>query len=1085
ALMATTTYYLVVTDYCGVITTNEVTITVYDEFVASIAADQTICYNTVPEALTSTVSGGMGEYTYQWYEGETAIEGATAATYQPEALMATTTYYLVVTDYCGVITTNEVTITVYEDLAATAAADQTICYGTAPEPIVATATGGAGNYTYQWQVEGEDGFINIENASDATYQPETIYAATNYQCVVTDDCGTVTTNVVNITMYEEFLATAAADQVICYGTTPEPIVATATGGLGNYTYQWQIEGEDGFINIENASDATYQPETIYAETDYQCVVTDFCGTVTTNVVSITMYEDVVVTIAADQLICYFTAPEPLTSVVTGGAGNYTYQWQIEGEEGFMDIEGATDATYQPEALTGEAHYQLVVTDDCGTFTSNMVMITIIPLPTADAGDDQYVCEADDVQLDGYAENAGSVMWTTSGDGTFVDATLLDAVYMPGADDVDAGSVVLTLTAYAVEPCTDSDMDMVTIDFAPSVTANAGEDGTICEGDTYQTMGFTTAANSIMWSTAGDGSFDDPTSIAAVYTPGAADIAAGSVILTMGAEPIGPCTQWAYDDVEVTIVPNPTVNAGPDATICGTSTHVLSATATNYMTALWSTDGDGEFDNPASLTAEYTPGANDIANGGATLTLTITGYAPCYVELTDMVELTIIPLPEVFAGEDAFTCEGLAYTIADATAANASIMWTTDGTGTFDDPTLVNPTYTPSGVDLAMGVVTLTMTGTNGDPCNDEVMDSMELTVQNAPTINGGPNQDLCENDVADLYAIAENYLNVEWTTSGDGTFGDPSLLETAYTPGTNDIAGGEVVLTITAYGESVCGNVSDDVIVTIAMRPDVFAGEDTKVCEGESLELTEATADNFVSVLWTTAGDGTFDDATAVNPVYTPGDFDIMYGSVELTITAEAYAACGGTVDDAIVVSIDKAPEQPDMPMGDEHTCVYTVSSIYEVDAVTGANGYTWEISPEEAGTIEGAGAEATVTWNADFIGTCVIRVKAFNDCGESDWSDGIEVLHDECVGIDEGNDIHINIFPNPTTGVFTVTIEGLNEGVELSVMNYDGRLIHTETLENVSNYEHNFNLTQYPTGVYFLRLQGDNFLKVERIVVR
>jgi hypothetical protein len=51
--------------------------------------------------------------------------------------------------------------------------------------------------------------------------------------------------------------------------------------------------------------------------------------------------------------------------------------------------------------------------------------------------------------------------------------------------------------------------------------------------------------------------------------------------------------------------------------------------------------------------------------------------------------------------------------------------------------------------------------------------------------------------------------------------------------------------------------------------------------------------------------------------------------------------------------------------------------------------------------------------------------------------------------------------------------------------MNYDGRLIHTETLENVSNYEHNFNLTQYPTGVYFLRLQGDNLLKVERIVVR
>ncbi|MDD5508918.1 MAG: hypothetical protein PHD25_11460, partial [Bacteroidales bacterium] len=131
------------------------TIHVYELFEASIAADQTICYDAIPAALTSTVTGGAENYTYQWWiydeEPVEEIEGATEATYQPPALQETTSYVLQVFDDCGMIITDPVTITVYEELLSTIAADQVICYNTVPELLTSITTGGNGEYLYHWQ----------------------------------------------------------------------------------------------------------------------------------------------------------------------------------------------------------------------------------------------------------------------------------------------------------------------------------------------------------------------------------------------------------------------------------------------------------------------------------------------------------------------------------------------------------------------------------------------------------------------------------------------------------------------------------------------------------------------------------------------------------------------------------------------------------------------------------------------------------------------------------------------------------------------------------------------------------------------
>ena len=73
-----------------------------------------------------------------------------------------------------------------------------------------------------------------------------------------------------------------------------------------------------------------------------------------------------------------------------------------------------------------------------------------------------------------------------------------------------------------------------------------------------------------WSTSGDGTFSDATSATAVYTPGSADILAGTVTLTITTDdPTGPCDA-VTDTMVLTIDPAAIADAGADAAICSTT-----------------------------------------------------------------------------------------------------------------------------------------------------------------------------------------------------------------------------------------------------------------------------------------------------------------------------------------------------------------------------------------------------------------------------------------------------------------------------------------------------------------------------------
>lgn len=348
--------------------------------------------------------------------------------------------------------------------------------------------------------------------------------------------------------------------------------------------------------------------------------------------------------------------------------------------------------------------------------------------SANAGVDDEICEDNPYTLSGSAANAQSTLWETSGDGTFDNTGILSATYTPGPTDVINGSATLTLTAISFAPCGINGIDDMVLDIQALPTADAGVDTATCDGAAFTLDGIASGQDSVQWSTAGDGTFDDPTILNATYTPGTSDISNGSVILTLTSYAVLPCATNDVDNMTLSFQMLPTADAGEDAEICANETLTLSGTATDYASILWTSSGDGTFDDATLLNAVYTPGSNDISSGSVTLTLTANAAAPCTVDASDMMELSIQAQPTANAGSDITICEGLSHTLSGNATNQTSVNWSTSGDGSFDNPTLLNATYTPGAGDIANGSVILSLTAFAILPCGTSTIDNMLLSI---------------------------------------------------------------------------------------------------------------------------------------------------------------------------------------------------------------------------------------------------------------------------------------------------------------------------------------------------------------------
>ena len=374
--------------------------------------------------------------------------------------------------------------------------------------------------------------------------------------------------------------------------------------------------------------------------------------------------------------------------------------------------------------------------------NNTASTTVIAAPTAVAGANINTCSttgAVNITSGATATNYTSILWTSSGTGTFANSnSLTSCTYLPSAADIALGNVTLTLTANGNSPCTTA-TSTKTLTISPATTAVAGTAISFCSiyVSTNVCAGATaTNQTSAVWTSSGSGTFTNANSLTAcTYTPSSADIIAGSVILTLTATNAG-CS--ATSTKTLTITSPASANAGTVINLCnasGTVNITAGASATNYSSITWTSSGTGTFTNPNSLTTcTYTPSAADNLDGGVTLTLTAIGLSPCFNDVSTKA-LNILA-PTATAGDAISTCSTSSSVniTSGATATNyTTVTWTSNGTGTFTNAnSLTTCTYTPSVADITAGSVILTLTASSVG-CSDDISTKV-LTIYSTPTI---------------------------------------------------------------------------------------------------------------------------------------------------------------------------------------------------------------------------------------------------------------------------------------------------------------------------------------------------------------
>jgi len=349
-------------------------------------------------------------------------------------------------------------------------------------------------------------------------------------------------------------------------------------------------------------------------------------------------------------------------------------------------------------------------------------------------------------------------------------------------------------------------------------------------------------------------------------------------------------------------------AGNDTTVCLVNYFIpVSGFAENFYYTSWATTGNGFFIDQTELSTSYFPSTSEISNGLAKLYLVGICVEPVYYRAVDTVNVTIVKAPQCFAGVDASVCNNESFQL-DATAISYSeLFWSGSGDGTFDFTNVINPVYSHGDSDLNNGEVFLTLIANGKSPCTLSYENTLTLSVLKTPQVYAGNDTILCIGSDLQLEAIAFDYDEILWTSSGNGTFSDPFSITPVYYPGNIDVISGGATLEILTTPEMPCDVFANDELeLTIIRNPLAFAGINQTICEDQYVQCS-AVAEHFSTVQWTAlGGEGYFDNPNVLNPIYYPGQHEKNTGIVYFQLLVNAINPCTSQINASFQLKIIK-----------------------------------------------------------------------------------------------------------------------------------------------------------------------------------
>ncbi|MCU4155771.1 gliding motility-associated C-terminal domain-containing protein [Carboxylicivirga sp. A043] len=473
------TFTLTVEDENTCVNTATTTVTVFENPAVIANNSGPICVGG-DLTVSSTVTGGVGPYTYAWtHVPSGATYNTDAFTINNVTLAAAGEYQLIVTDanLCSAVMASTIVVVNDNPTVTVPLGPTTICEGE-PLTIAATAAGGSGTYTtYTWYRDGAE--IVGQTGSTLTIDPVAIGDIGAYTVIVTDNNGCVSAESLPavIIVIPFFKPTVTNDSPVCEGGDVQ--LSCSSGPYVSYSWT----GPNGFTS--NVEDPLITEITLADAGIYSLTVEDINGCFGTETTDVIVNANPTVTAGNTGPVCDGGSVD-ISATPTGGTAPYSYSWQKDGNP----LAYATDVfTINPVTLADAGVYSVVVTDDntCSSTVAATTTLVVNENPTVTVAYNAPVCNGATLTLTATPANGSGIynsyVWTKGGvviPGETASTLTIDPVTL--ADGGDYGvTVVDNLGCTSTE-----DVVTVTINALPSPTASSNTD--VCAGDQIELYG---------------------------------------------------------------------------------------------------------------------------------------------------------------------------------------------------------------------------------------------------------------------------------------------------------------------------------------------------------------------------------------------------------------------------------------------------------------------------------------------------------------------------------------------------------------------------------------------------------------------
>jgi uncharacterized protein YjdB len=1078
---ATTTYTVTGTNANGCQGTDQVTVTVNASPTVNAINNQTLCAGASATAVTFSGTAGA---TYAWVNsnlsiglsasGSGNIAGFTGSNATANPITGTIT---VTPSQAGCTGTPQTfTYTINPTPSPPTSSNQSICAG---QTATITASSMANWYTVP------TGGVSIGQAT--AYTPPALNSTTTYYMEgVTGPCVSPTRNAVTVTVNP--IPTVSGNTVLCPNTSSQltgsgtaaaanpwtssnTAIATVSNtglvtALSFGTSTITFTNNNGCtaittINVSNPTAPAFNPIAAVCAGG----VISLPGASTNNIqgtwtpaVNNTQTTTYTFTPAAGQ--CATTAQltvnvNPLPAINAGldqtvcqganvtlsGTGGSTYSWNNGVSNGVAFVPNAT-TTY---TVTG--------TNANGCANTDQVTVTVSPNPTLTGN--TVICPNTTSQLTANANPAASNAWTSSN-------TAIATVSNTGlVNALSFGTSTITFTNN--NGCTATTTINVSNPTAPAFNPIAA----VCAGGVISLPGAST------------------NNIQGTWTPAVNNTQTTTYTFTPAA---GQCATTAQ--LTVNVNPLPTINAGQDQTVCQGANVTLSGTGGS--TYSWN--------NGVSNGVAFVP--------NATTTYTVTGTNANGCANTDQVTVTVSPNPTLTgntvicpnttsqltananpAALNAWTSSNTAIaTISNTGLVNAlsfgtsTITFTNNNgctaTTTINVTNPIAPTFNPIAAICSGGNITLPVASTNNvqgtwspavnnsqtttytfTPSAGQCATTAQqtVTVNPNPSISGGGS--VCVGSTLQLTGSGTPAVNAPWV-SGTAAIGSVSNngVFTALSPGTSVLTymnsnGCSAITTVTVQGAVNALPQQVTACLSYLWNGQTYSQSGTY---SDTLQ-TVAGCDSIVTLNLTISNSitGPTTQQNACGPYTWNGQTYAQSG----TYTYNGTTANGCDSSATLVLTIDQAPSNAQVSLNQG---TFTVIA-------QNANAFAW-IDCATNTLIPG---ETSATFTPTLSGSYAAVVS--NACG----SDTTTCEPIEVQGISEMDSELISVYPNPSSGIFTVESK-VSIIQEVFVYSINGELIWS----NVHNaQEITIDLSDLARGTYLLRVSANQQATIFRLI--